>query len=530
MPFTYKSARGMATSAKTIPVVIAGAGPAGLSLALGLARQGVRSIIFEQNAQLSPHSRAVIILLRTLEAIQSWNAAERFLAVGEVLHRITAYASETNDPVFSLDVSPLAAETPNASIVVLPQDETEKLLYDAVMETGMCELRFNQRVTAAIENGDAVTVSVQPVSGDAYSLNAQFAVGADGAHSMVRQSIGLHLEGKTYPVHVFLADIRVNDERDTLPWPRISMGSPQALFTIRFANGQWRIVGTLTEAEAGASIDEAFLQPRIKTLFGGRSGQFDLIWQSIFAIHRRHAATFRKGRVILAGDAAHINSPAGGQGMNAGIQDAHNLAWKLAYALRGADRDVLLTSYDAERRFTIEHGVERLTDGLTRNGLTSAPKVRNALITLMNRLAKVRPMARRMMRTMMMINTRYRRSTIIGGKSSLVGVRSPIPETLVRYAPTLVVQRVLSEVEEAAAATQIADLTVVECPDWRPWKCSDPFAALVRPDGVVGYFERNPNAASVIGGVRTALGFVAQDRRETAEANWQNVPNLASGV
>lgn len=502
-------ALGMAPSENSTPVAIAGAGPVGLSLALGLARQGVPSIVFEQNAALSPHSRAIVVLLRTLEAIQAWRAAEPFFAGGEVLRGITAYAAETNAAVFSLDFSPLAAETPNACVVVLPQDQTEKLLYDAVMETGMCDVRFNQRVTSVSETSDGVTVEVQRGSGDAYSVDAQFAVGADGAHSMVRQSMGLHLEGETYPVQVFLADIRVSGERDALPWPRISMNSPQALFTIRFANGQWRIVGALTDAEAGAIIDKAFLQPRVETLFRGQAGDFELIWQSIFSIHRRHAQAFRKGRIMLAGDAAHINSPAGGQGMNAGIQDAHNLAWKLAYVLRGADRDVLLTSYDAERRFVIEHGVEKLTDGLTRNGLTSAPDVRNVMLPIMSRLAKLRPLARRMTRTMMMINTRYKRSSIIHGKSSLLGGRSPIPETLVRYAPTLVVHSVAFEALVAARSAQIPGLSVLECKNWLSWKCRDPFAALVRPDGVVGYFERNPSAESATAGIRTALGFTS---------------------
>ncbi len=110
---------------------------------------------------------------------------------------------------------------------------------------------------------------------------------------------------------------------------------------------------------------------------------------------------------------------------------------------------------------------------------------------------------------MMMINSRYKRSAIISGKSSLVGLRSPIPETLVRYAPTLVVQRVALEVQGTADATQIPDLAVLECKDWQPWKCSEPFAALVRPDGVVGYFERNPDATSVRAGIRTALGFTS---------------------
>ncbi len=486
------------------PVIIAGGGPVGLSLALGLARQGVRSIIFEQAAELPPFPRAIVVLTRTLEVFQSWDVADAFRARGEFVQTVRPVSALTNKQLIAIDFSQLADETPSAGVIVLPQETTEKLLLQELRRTGMCEVRFNYKLIGATQDESGVAVAVAGENGETQEVRARFLVGADGAHSAVRAAMGLALEGMTYPAHVFLADVGIADERDNLPWPRVVAGErPRG--AIRFEPGRWRVIGSLSPEQAEGTLPQAFLGEVVRETIG--SGPYTLLWHSTFTIHRRHAKTFRKGRMLLAGDAGHLNSPAGGQGMNAGIQDAHNLAWKLAFALRGGNVDLLLDSYDAERHQAITEGVERLTEVLTRFGLLMPKAMRNPIGAILRRALSFRVFANRLVRAASMLNTGYWRSPLFLGKSSLLGKRAPQPELLVKYTPTLVLHRPSPDVLAAAHDLGIPDVEVVRAHDWRRWRCALPFAALVRPDGVVGSFHRNPSGESVHNGARGALGF-----------------------
>ncbi len=466
---------------------------------------GIRSVIFEQATQLPPFSRAIVVLTRTLEAFQGWNVGDRFMNTSEFLTEFSAYRAETNTPFVHLDFTTLHDVTPKPGVAVLPQDRTEKILCDELLKTGLSEVRFQHEVVGATQNGDGVRLTIQ--SGDATrsEAQAQYLVGCDGAHSAVRQSLGITLAGTTYPVHVFLADVRISDQRDALPWPRLAFDAPHFLFAVRFEPGRWRIVGALDRSNADATLDQAFYQEQVERTLG--PGPFEIMWQSKFNIHRRHAASFREGRILLAGDAAHLNSPAGGQGMNAGIQDAHNLAWKLAYALRGGDSKALLDSYDVERHEAIMGGVEVVTDRLSRFGLFTSRNMRDMLATLAGRLIRLPLFKRRVLFTMSMLATRYRRSPLFFGRSSLLGRRSPELSALGEYRPTLFLYQPSEDVADAANMLDVPELRVAETTDWALWKCAQPFAALVRPDGIVGYFERVPSAESLAQNVRAALGF-----------------------
>jgi 2-polyprenyl-6-methoxyphenol hydroxylase-like FAD-dependent oxidoreductase len=495
----------MEVNRNNVPVAIAGAGPVGLALALGLTRMGVRSVVFEAAAELPPFSRAIIVLTRTLEALQGWGVGNRFFDEGEFLTEFCGHRADTNQPFICLDFTSLASETPKPGVVFLPQDRTEKLLYDEVLKTGMSELRFEHRLVGAIQNETGVTISIQPQDRQAYEERAFYLVGCDGAHSAVRESLGIKLEGTTYPVHVFLADVKIADARDALPWPRVAIGAQRMLGAIRFEPGHWRVIGLLEEAEVNAELGPDFYKRTVNQTLG--PGPFELLWQSKFSIHRRHAATFRRGRILLAGDAGHLNSPAGGQGMNAGIQDAHNLAWKLGYSLNGGDAEKLLSSYDAERHEAITEGVEKLTDRISRFGLFTVKRLRPFLAAFAGTLIGSPFFQRRAVLAMSMLNMRYSHSPLFFGRSSLLGRRSPELEALINYCPTIVLHEPSAEVLSAGQACHIPDLHVTQTQNWSRWKCRAPFAALVRPDGIVGYFERNPTPDGLRRGVRSALGF-----------------------
>ncbi|MBV8727843.1 MAG: FAD-dependent monooxygenase, partial [Candidatus Eremiobacteraeota bacterium] len=289
-------------------VAIAGAGPVGLALALGLARMGVRTVLLEQAAELPPFSRAVVVLTRTLEAFQGWNVGERFFNESEFLTSFSAYRAETNTPFIRLDFSALKSITPRPGVAILPQDQTEKILCEELLKTGLSEVRFQHEVVSATQDDAGIRLTIQSGDGARYDLEAAYLVGCDGAHSAVRASLGITLEGTTYPAHVFLADVHITDSRDALPWPRLTFDTPRFLFAVRFEPGRWRIVGALG-TNPDVTLDHDFYAEQVEATIG--SGPFEIMWQSTFKIHRRHAASFRTGRILLAGDAAHLNSPAG---------------------------------------------------------------------------------------------------------------------------------------------------------------------------------------------------------------------------
>jgi hypothetical protein len=387
-------------------------------------------------------------------------------------------------------------------------------------------------------------VEVQNSSGETKSYHGQYLVGCDGAHSTVRQELGWELEGKTYPTRILLADIRIQDERDQMPWPVFASDVSGFLAGVRYRPQHWRLISTLNPEENEQTVsDPSSIEAKVVQLLG--EGSNEQLWSSIFHIHCRTSPRFRQGRVLLAGDAAHINSPAGGQGMNSGIQDAHNLAWKLARVLAGADVESLLNSYESERRETILKSVDRYTDVLTRYGI-GAPgfvrKVTGTLISFLPRLGLLSLVTPRMG----MLDTAYTRSPILGGLGYWLGRRAPDgeltapDESLVRLFDLAGSQPLLLLFEEGRLPGwdpdrikqvfhNINDLKVILIvpqkaprtegayvasePLWRLWNPSWGLAALVRPDGHVGWMERRPTVAQLDGGVRKALGSITEEVR-----------------
>ena len=346
------------------------------------------------------------------------------------------------------------------------------------------------------------------------SIEAGYLVGCDGAHSQVRHGLGLHLEGKTYAAHVAFADVEIADRE--FPWPQVGFADGP-LIGLYLKGGLWRIIAISSEAAKDREIDDAELDLWVRGVFGETS--YKKVWTSTFAIHSRVCASFHRKRVLLAGDAAHLNSPAGGQGMNSGIQDAHNLAWKLARVLGGGDSRKLLTSYDVEQQQAVRRYVNRTTDFLTRAIVQGGGWGRSLFTAAAQTGLKISPIRRKAMRRMTMLDIRYRESPLFPAPHRLVGQRAPNCKVqgidgvarlheLLRGGPCLLWLgyvalpagleglTVRQELLSASGAPALFDELGI----------GDLMAVLVRPDGFIGLALENTTITTIPGYVSAAIG------------------------
>jgi 2-polyprenyl-6-methoxyphenol hydroxylase-like FAD-dependent oxidoreductase len=518
-------------------VLICGAGPIGLGLSLALARCGVAAIVVEKKSALDPHSRALGIAPRTMEIFRAWNCLDPFLENGVFLKRPQIWMAGRSTPLATLNLGLLENFTAAPGLLILPQDQTERLLLEEV-RSAQQEVRFGHELLHFTQDENGVTARIRGESGE-YSVDAKFLVGCDGAHSHVREILRWKLDGKTYPTRVLICDIELHDARDELPWPRTALLPCGVLVALRYAPHHWRIIHTLAENQNDElALSQSYIASLVEKLFG--AGVFETLWSSTFRIHCRRSACWVERRVMICGDAAHLNSPAGGQGMNSGLQDAHNLAWKLAAILNGGNAKTLLSSFEIERKHEIQTGVERYTDLLTRVLFLASPTRRNALI-LLARLALRFPFARQKLALRAtMLDTHYLRSPILKRTSSLVGSRAPDGEIsrsgenkrlldcvfphalLVLFddgkLPRWNEDEIRAGVEKSAPTNvRVLRLTAREVKDetawrdasgkiFRAWKIESATAALIRPDGHVGWISNRPSHEELQAGIKAALG------------------------
>lgn len=403
------------------PVAIVGAGPVGLSLALGLARQGVRSVLLERKRTTSRTSKAPSVHVRTREVFRQWGVEERFLATGALWNPVIMHAVDAGcRALIELDFSELAPEAERPGILILEQSETERLLLEAVLESGMCDVHFEADVVAVAQDEEAVRLTISGAGGER-SLRAEYAIGCDGASSTVREALGLPFEGSTYALRPMLADVEVEERRDEVPQPRAWTGPGGYAFAARLRPGLWRVVNLARSEPEHDEVPDEEVRTWCERLLG--PGPSRVVWASRFRIHVRASPRFRVGRVLLAGDAAHVHSPASGLGMNGGIQDAHNLAWKLASTVRGGDAERLLDSYEVERRAVVVETTSRYTDRLTRLFLGTPPLVRKAAWAGLRAFMRVAPLLRRTA----MVDVAYPPSPLLQRSDRAAGVRLPNP-------------------------------------------------------------------------------------------------------
>jgi 2-polyprenyl-6-methoxyphenol hydroxylase-like FAD-dependent oxidoreductase len=506
-------------------------------MAIGLARCGIESIVLERRAEPSDHSKAIAILPRTLMVFESWGIIGEFLREATFKRVIQPFVAGAKSPFITLDFDCISDYTPLAGFMVLPQDRTEKILAGVARDTKEIDLRYGHEVTGFVQQESGTTTTVQGPDGP-YSLASEYLVGCDGPHSRVREVMGQHLEGKTYPIIAMLADVVIRDQRNEASWPIVDPGAAGLLAAIKFESNTWRIIHPLEEGKEGlfAEGDEASLDAEIERdvvrLFG--AGPYEVIWKSVFRLHERIAPNFRLGRALLAGDAAHLNSPAGGQGMNGGIQDAHNLAWKIASALEGCDADPLLNSYDQERRYSITHYQHPTTDMLTNFVIQAPPERRKLLVKLARFLIAVPTAMRRACLGASMLSAEYGQSDLLNRDRAYVGEIMPdialqqdgslrfLYEFLYPGAVLALFDREEEnpwDIEELAKApakilrivrpkTRASGDFVRTATDssWWHFGTRETRAVLVRPDGIIGWQQRAPQHDEIVSNVRRALG------------------------
>ncbi len=321
-----------------------GAGPVGLTLALELARFDVPSVLVE--AKREPErvgSRAIVLARHALETFERLGCAGPMLERGIVLDRARTYVRERE--LFCIEYPPPVAGEPPA-FVNLQQTHTERALLARVDATPQVELRWGSEVGNLQQDAHGITLEA-----GAEELRGSYAVGCDGARSAVRRLAGIEFPGKSFRDRFLIADVRAElpfrNERRFFFDPPFNPGR-QALIHPQ-PDGEWRIDWQVPE-ETAVEVERVSgrLDERIRAIVG--EAPYELAWLSSYRFHQRLARTFRAGRVFLAGDAAHLMAPFGARGLNSGIEDAANLAWKLALVRSGGASDALLDSYDAERR------------------------------------------------------------------------------------------------------------------------------------------------------------------------------------
>ncbi len=366
-----------------IAVLVVGAGPVGLTLACELARHGVRCRIIDQNRERSQTSKALGIFPRTLEVFHTMGVAERVVAAGNRLQSLVIHHAAAT--LAQIDFTGVASPYPFA--LGLPQAETERLLLEHLSSLGI-EVERETSLTTLEQTGDAVQATLRHPDGTLETCSTPWLIGCDGAHSTTRHALGLEFEGSQYDESFVLADVRIDT---ALPHDRIHLflHDDGILGAFPFGGDRWRIAANIAPGSRGQNLPDVTLEEvqRLTHERGFHEAKVsDAVWLSRFHISQRKVRDFRKLRVFLAGDSAHIHSPAGGQGMNTGIQDAFNLAWKLALVVRGHAPAQLLASYQEERA-PVARGVLNLTDRITRFATmrnSVAQNVRDFLLPMFN--------------------------------------------------------------------------------------------------------------------------------------------------
>jgi 2-polyprenyl-6-methoxyphenol hydroxylase-like FAD-dependent oxidoreductase len=337
------------TSTITTEVIIVGAGPTGLSLAVQLARYGVAFVIIEKNEGVTPYSRALGVHARTLEIYEQMGLAAPAIKQGTIAGKVRML--EKGAVVGEVDLSHIGEGlSPYPFLLVLEQSENERLLYEHLRQQGR-NVSWRTELQSLSQDDDGVTVVACDSEGEAQTIHGKFLVGCDGPKSPVRHALGLSFAGSTFERLFYVADVQIDwaFSHDALHLC-IATNGVVAFFPMR-GEKRWRIVGAFPEGhkqDEGEILYEE-IEQRIKTEAELELEISHVNWFSVYKVHSRHVEKFSAGRCFLAGDSAHIHTPAGGQGMNTGIQDAYNLAWKIALVLKGTAGRHLLDTYDEER-------------------------------------------------------------------------------------------------------------------------------------------------------------------------------------
>ncbi len=488
-------------------VLIVGGGPTGLVLALWLSHLGVRVRVVDQTAAPGTTSRALAVQARTLELYRPFGLADEVVNRGVRVEAINLWArgEKRGRAQFGLAGTGIS---PYPFATIFPQDEHERLLIDRLADRGVTVERTT-RLVSFDARADGVTAHLQRADGSPITCRAAYLAGCDGARSVVRKAIGADFPGGTYDHLFYVADVAAEGP---VMDGELHLDLDEADFVFSFPlaeRGRARLIGTIrTPGQEGAQEDAPVTWDDVSgdVLRRMRIQVQKVNWFSTYHVHHRVASHFREGRVFLLGDAAHIHSPAGGQGMNTGIGDAINLAWKLAAVLRGADPSVLDT-YEPERIGFARRLVattDRVFQLATSRSAAARPIRRSIIPALLPRLFARADTQRVMFRIVSQTRIQYRHSWLSVGHAHGIhaGDRLPwVDGAPDNFAP-------LSGVDWQAqvyghASPEIASACNARNIDLRPmpWTpaCSEAGFVegglyLVRPDGYIGLVDAKADA------------------------------------
>ncbi len=453
------------------PVVICGAGPTGLALGLELARFGVPFRIVDRSSEATQHSGAIGVQARTLELLEPACVTDTLLAAGQ---RVTHAEISSNEHVL-FNVSFDGMPTAYSWLTLIPQNETERIFGARLSELGV-EIERNVTLGGTRATPDGVEVTLTHASGMSERVRARYLAACDGAHSTIRHDLAIGFAGHALTEHFSLADVRLETALST-DTVRVALGRDGGLIVLFPLPGRWRVIlesrrddlpGAVSLADVQAALDHEHVPARVT----------EMLWVSIFHINQRRLEAMQAGPIFFLGDAAHIHSPIGGQGMNTGIGDAVNLAWKLALVIRDGVPEPLLDTFGIERE-AVARALLAATDYGNRIVLSANTMVRalrNAVVPVASHIELVRS---RLRENVAQLRIAYPTSPLsVNGSPARRGLRAGMRVRGARpsgYRP----QTMMLHPNDSTAAMTI----------------------VVRPDGYAGYVSDGAHAR----GARTYL-------------------------
>ncbi|MBO9378668.1 FAD-dependent oxidoreductase [Sphingomonas histidinilytica] len=381
-----------AATADEVPVVIAGAGPVGLAMALDLGRRGHRVVVLTRLDYIAGGSKAICFSKRSLDIMDRLGVGQRMVDKGVTWNVGKVFWKDRPDPVYQFDLLPVKDQR-RPAFINLQQYYVEEYLVDALAELPGVEIRWGHEVRGVAAHDGGVSIEVGTAAGS-YAIEAGWLIACDGNRSPIRTMLGLDFEGRIFEDNFLIADIRIKEDRPAERWfwfdPPFNPGK-SALFH-RQPDDVWRL-----DFQLGWNIDreeclkDANVERYIRAMLGPDVA-FEKEWYSVYTFQCRRMARFVHGRVIFAGDSAHLVSPFGARGCNGGFADVDNLGWKLDLVLGGASPD-LLESYNDEAIVTADENIlnsTRSTDFLTPKSEVSEA-FRDAVLGLAAEHAFARP-------------------------------------------------------------------------------------------------------------------------------------------
>jgi 3-(3-hydroxy-phenyl)propionate hydroxylase len=397
-------------SNKADRIVVVGAGPVGLTAALALAQRNIPVVLVTAEKEPVKELRGSTFHPPTLDLLDEFGVVARMIENG-LKAPTWQFRDRETGPVATFDLSLLTADTNHPYRIQCEQWKLTKFLEEELGKIPGVEIRFGFEIKEAYQNGESATV-VATVNGERLAATGRYVIAADGAHSAVRRSIGIEFEGFTYPELFLIAstDFRFENTLTDIACVNYIADPLEWLVLLRVPE-LWRVLVPAPHgADRAALLSDDHLQQVLQRVVH-HSENYNIVHRSLYNVHQKVAKDFRRGRVILAGDAAHINNPLGGMGMNGGIQDAFNLAEKLSQIWAGAD-DRLLDRYHRQRRTVAVEAVQQHTHRNQQIISERDPATRKKALDELKRIAGDKTAAREYMLRSSMIASMRRAAEI----------------------------------------------------------------------------------------------------------------------